>query len=390
MKIMIIAPYFYPSVGGVQNYSLNIALGLKNFYNHEVCIVTSGKKEGSIQKQSLKGMVVYRLPHKFSISNTPMSFKWRSQIKEIIKAQNPDIIIAHTPVPFMSDIAIRKKIKIPFILTYHNDLTKSGTVGKLLAKLYYLIFLNKTLRKSDMIIATSEHYAKNSPYISKYYKKTKIISPGADLNRFNEEVDGLWLKKKYPGKKIVLFVGNMDQANSHKGMDILLDSIAKAKKSLPNIQLVAVGKGNAIQSHKQHCKDLSIEKNVEFTSYVQDKDLPKYYAGADVFVLPSVTEAEGFGMVLIEAMACGTPVIGSDVGGIPYVIQDSKNGFLVKPGDSDNLSNKILKILTDNKLADSFRKNNSKYIMDNFSSLNSVEKTENLLLSIIKGSSRQS
>lgn len=359
-------------------------MGLKKFYGHTVCVVTSCKTGNGIQKENMKGLTVYRLPSQFSISNTPISFKWQKQIKKIIKDENPDIINTHTPVPFMSDIVARINTKVPVILNYHNDLTKPGIIGKVLAKIYYRILLNKTIKKSDMIIATSEYYAKNSPYISKYSKKTKVVSPGVDTDKFNEKIDTTWLKKKYPAKKIVLFVGNMDIANSHKGMDVLLNTIAQLKIKMTNVKLIAVGGGNALDHYKQRSKELNIEESVEFVGYVKDQDLPKYYSGADVLVLPSTTDAEGFGMVLTEAMACGTPVIGSNIGGIPFVIQDGKNGLLVKAGDARALATKLFELLSNDKLLNKLKRNASKYVKDKFTLINSIDNTEALLQSMTR------
>src|SRR5260221_10829938 len=125
MKIVIIIPYFYPTIGGLQNYALHIAKGLQKLQN-KVIIITTNHAEKKYVVETIENLVIYRLPVQFRISNTPLNIQWFSDIENIIQNEKPDIINGHTPVPFISDIAaiIAKKHKIPFVLTYQNDLIK--------------------------------------------------------------------------------------------------------------------------------------------------------------------------------------------------------------------------------------------------------------------------
>ena len=169
IKLLVVTPYFYPKIGGLENYAFNIAKNLMKNYNYEVVVITSNHESKEYKEENLEGMKIYRLPYQFKVSNTPISFKWKRQIKEIIEKENPDIINAHSPVPFISDVACRvaHKKKIPFLLTYHNDLIKENILLNLICKKYYWFIGNKTLNQSDKIIATSEYYSNNSPYLKK-------------------------------------------------------------------------------------------------------------------------------------------------------------------------------------------------------------------------------
>lgn len=367
MKIMIVTPYFYPKVGGLENYALNIAQGLKQ-EGHDVFVVTSNHQEKSYINEVVEGLRVMRLPITFKFSNTPFGLGWYRSIKKIIKEEKPDVINAHTPVPFMADLAIRAaySIRTPSALTYHNDLAKSSLIGNLLAKLFYLLFSRKTLRIADTIIATSQYYVDNSPYLKKYIDKIQIIPPGVDLNRFNSTVDKNWLKKQFPKKKIVLFVGNLDKTHAHKGMSVLIEAVSIIKKQVPNIHIVAAGKGDAIPSYTSQAKAKGMGENITFSGFVDDDDLPKYYAGADVFVLPSTNESEGFGMVLAEAQACGTPVIGTNVGGIPFALNYGKSGKLVAPNNANELAEAILELLTNKAVSRKLSLTGEAYINDKF------------------------
>jgi glycosyltransferase involved in cell wall biosynthesis len=344
MKVMIVAPYYYPKVGGLENYARGIAENLtKN--GHNVFVVSTNHEGKKIKTEKIDGIKVIRLPIAFTLSNTPFNLNWRKQMKKIIETEKPDIINAHTPVPFISDISTRVADKIPVVLTYHNDLVKPSGLGKYLAKLCYLILINKTMRKATTIIVTSEFYADSSPYLAKYRHKLGITPPGVDISHFNGEVDKKWLKDRYPSKKIVLFAGNMDKSNSHKGVDVLIKSLASLRNRISNVQVVAVGRGDAIEDYKRLAKEYNVGDLIDFVGFVKSDELPKYFAGADVVTLPSINESEGFGMVIIEAAACGTPAVGSKVGGVPFAIKDKQTGILVSPGSKAELTSALADML---------------------------------------------
>ncbi len=379
MKIMVVTPYFFPHIGGVQNYAYNISKGLKDKYKWKIVIITSNREEKKYIEEKIDGIKIYRLSRWFKISNTPINPMWYFQIKNIIKKEKPDVINAHTPVPFISDVAARICNNIPFILTYQNDLTKGNIFLNLLCKLYYFAIGNDTLNISDKIIASSKYYAQNSTYLKKYFKEIGIVPPGVDVLKFNLNVNKGYLKKKYGNHHFALFVGQLDKSHIHKGINYLLDAISLVKKEFENIVLLVVGKGDNIKNYKNSAQKLSIEKNVIFTGFVPIDRLPEYYAGSNVTILPTLNNSEGFGMVLIEAGACGKPVIGTSVGGIPLVISDQKTGLLVPPKDPEALAKAIIKILKNPKLAKKMGENGYKKVKENFTWDKQIEKTKKII-----------
>ncbi|MDZ7333752.1 MAG: glycosyltransferase family 4 protein [candidate division KSB1 bacterium] len=147
--------------------------------------------------------------------------------------------------------------------------------------------------------------------------------------------------------QIILFVGYLIEK---KGIRYLLTAMPKIIAELPDAQLVLVGAGTELEQLKQQTKDLEIEDHVTFMGWVKNSDLPDYYLDADVFVLPSIVDSKGEtetqGVVLAEAMVCGCPVVGSNVGGIPDVITPEV-GLLAEPKNSHDLAKKIVMILSD-------------------------------------------
>lgn len=378
MKLLLVIPYFYPKIGGLENYALNIMLGLQARYGYEIVVATSNHRERAFKKETVKGMTVYRLPYWFKASNTPVNPGWIVDLYRIITEEKPDIINGHTPVPFISDMAaiVSKIAGVPYILTYQNDLEKSSTILTLILTIYSLI-TRYTLGISKNIIVTTKYFFKESHLLQPFKKKIVIIPPGVDpLKGKIIPTDTQKLITK--GKKVILFVGSMDKTHAHKGVDYLIEAISIVAKTLPNVRLVAVGKGDAIPNYKRKVKGLGIEDNVHFTGYVPDSELPGWYQQCDVCVLPSTNNSEGFGMVLIEAGLYKKPVIASQIGGMPYVVDQGETGFLVKPKDVKSLSQALLKIVTDTTLNIKLGEQNYQKVYKSYLWEHQVEKTHKL------------
>lgn len=372
-KLLIVTPYFYPKIGGMENYAYNICKGLKEKYGWEIVIATSKNEDEFYSRAALEGMKIYRLPVWFKISNTPINPLWYFQIRSIIKKENPDIINAHTPVPFISDVACRARGKVAFVLTYHGDLVKSNFFLKTAVWLYYSLIGNSTLKDSDHIISNSIHYAKKSPHLRNFLKKILIISPGVDPEMFQIR----------PQEKTndILYVGRIEKNSDLKGIKYLLEAVSLIKKAKPGISLKLVGSGDRVDYFKEYAQDLGIRDNVFFAGQKIGADLAAEYQQSKLLVLPSIN-AESFGTVLIEAMAFKLPVIGSNIGGIPDVIEDNENGFLVEPRDPVSLSKKILEILHDQILAQRLGENGFLKAMNNYSWEKKIEITNDFFLGL--------
>lgn len=180
-------------------------------------------------------------------------------------------------------------------------------------------------------------------------------------------------------EKIILFVGQLDKSHHYKGLKYLIQAMKIVSLTVSDVKLVVAGKGNNINHYKQLVKNLDLEKYVMFTGFVDDEDLPYFYRGSDVVVLPSTDNSEGFGMVLAEAMACGTAVIGSDVGGIPYLINHNENGLLVPKRDMEKLADSIIRVLQDKELRSGFGMSGRRRVKRELTWEDSIRKTEKIM-----------
>jgi glycosyltransferase involved in cell wall biosynthesis len=144
----------------------------------------------------------------------------------------------------------------------------------------------------------------------------------------------------------VLFVGALDRAHYFKGMPILLAALARLQQD-PHVRLLVVGDGDLRPAYQRQAQTLGVGDRVVFCGRVSDRELPAHYRLADLLVLPSTTMGEAFGLVLLEAMASGKPVIASNLPGVRSVVSDGVDGLLFKPGDVRDLAERIDTLLAD-------------------------------------------
>lgn len=340
MKIMIVTPYFYPKIGGLESYALNIALGLKKA-GHDVFVVTTNHEEKKHVEQKVKGLRVIRLPISYKFSNTPFSFGWRRQLKRIIQTEKPDIINAHTPVPGLSDIAIRvgSRLNTKTALTYHAaTLKKTGSVLFNIVALIYGIYQKQTFKKATALIAVSDYVKDCLP--KKYQDKTTVIYNAVDT-------------ADIPTRKVsrhanrLIFVGSLDRSHAWKGLSDILKAVQIVKKSNSKIELQVIGDGDMRNEYEEQAVTLGIQKNVKFNGFVIGVEKYKLIQSASAIIVYPTTENDAFPTVFLEAWACDTAIIASSIGAIRFIINQGVNGELVSPSSPVQLAKLIIDLLPD-------------------------------------------
>lgn len=370
MKTMVVTPYFYPHMGGVQKYVYEITTRLQRQFGHDLTIVCSNwhQEDTAITTDSIDGLEVIRLPYQFKVSSTPVSLAWKRMLSEVIRSESPDVINGHMPVPFIADVAalVSSRMQIPYILTYHNDLTGHNLLTRTFGQCYHTLLGSRTLRLSDGIIATSDYYASRSPHLRGHLPKVRYAAPGVDLKRFSGGRSDFLRQKYHLGdEKILLYVGHLDRESQHKGVQYLISAMNLILESM-DAKLIVAGRGNYIDHYQRLAADEGVSSDVIFAGFIPEDEVPAYFSSADLLVLPSCDRAEGFGMVLIEAQACGTPVIGTDVGGIPFAIDDGVTGLVVPPRDVRGLADAIVRVLDDPDLYQQMARNGPRRVRDLF------------------------
>jgi len=247
-------------------------------------------------------------------------------------------------------------------LHYQMDPIGQG-VKKIIFWLYMKIFFGIIVKCVDKIAILSFDHCFNS-YLAKFYKKYQNkfveIPNGVETNFFtpghkNEEL--LRLNNFSVQDKIIIFVGGLDEQHFFKGVPILLKAFQQVSLRDPLAKLLIIGDGNLKSNFQDLARKLNLQDKVNFVGWVDNDKLPDYYCLADIFVLPSTESTESFGIVVAEAQACGLPVIVSNWPGVRTTLIDGKTGFLVKPKDVNDLSEKIIKLLFDKQLSNYLGRN---------------------------------
>ena len=243
-----------------------------------------------------------------------------------ISRSDADIIHFHLPLPtaVISWLLNRNFGSRPFVVTYHSDIVRQAFVMP-----FYGPFLKRFLRKANRIIATSRAYVESSRWI-RDLPNVCVVPIGADPGKFK-------VGKPDEREDFFLFVGRF---RKYKGIDVLLD----AWKSLSDHRLIMVGGGPLLPMMRKRIEDENL--NVSIITDASDDVLAALYGSALALILPSTLRSEAFGMVQVEAMFCGTPVISTAIDtGVPWVNKDSVSGLTIEPGDSAALVSAVHRIL---------------------------------------------
>ena len=332
MHILQVTPYFYPHFGGVESHVMGLSEGLMKL-GHEVEVVTS-RYSRMPEIEKIKGIKVTRLPQWINLYNTPVV----TSIQTFVRRSHADVIHVHSPPPFTERFAAKgaKESQKPLVVTHHCDLELKGFFGKMAVNLYRSILGKYPLKIADRVISTTNSYATTSR--SLWDIDVDVVPNAVDINRFNPDNKGEFIRDKFANndEPLALFVGRLVP---HKGIGILI----RALEYTDNGKLLIVGDGPYLNWLKQLTKRLKLDERVIFVGPISDYWLPAYYAATDVVVLPSTSRLEAFGIVGLEAMASGKPLILSDIPGVRDVIS-SDEGFIVEPLDPEALAGALEKI----------------------------------------------
>lgn len=366
---------------GVEDVVFNLTVKMMERGHNIDFFSSSINKKESIEKYGK--ITIYRYKKNFNIGRSPVSLKLL--YKPLQLKNNLDIIHAHLgnlPAPIAA-YWYAKKRKKPFIITYHGDtLGGFGDPIRRIAVLFYKIFLvDMLLSNADIIIALSEYNVNESKFLRKYREKIRIIPNGINLKDYHISLSKKQCREKLflpSDKKILLFLSSLIQI---KAPNVLLDAMKKILIEFPDSHLVFVSDGPMRQQLERQAKELGIKENVTFAGFVPEELKKVYYTAADIFILPSFSEA--FPVVLLEASACGLPFIVSSLESFRPIVKEGYNGLYTITGDHIDLANKIIYLLQNDELIKQFG-NNSKELVKKFSWDEIITQIENVYSELIR------
>jgi phosphatidylinositol alpha-mannosyltransferase len=339
MKIALVSPYDFAYPGGVVNHISCLEQQFTRM-GHDVKIIAPASKAMYTLGDRFIGIGTPRpIPVSGSIARVTVSVRLESQVREVFEREKFDICHLHEPLmPTLCTTTLRLK-GCPMVGTFHASGAKPWyTMFSPLAKWY----LDRWFNKLDGRIAVSQTALK---YVQGYFPAEYTIIPnGIDTNHFDNHSKPF--EDFIDNKLNILFVGRFEK---RKGFNYLLKAYDLVKKEVPGCRLIAVGPG--VRLRKNYEKQVKKEhlEDVVFTGYATYKDLPRYYTTADIVCFPA-TGRESFGIVLLEAMAAGKPIVATSIDGYAGVLADGVDGIAVPPRDVEKLAEAILKLIGDKKL----------------------------------------
>ncbi|MGQ4876389.1 MAG: glycosyltransferase family 4 protein [Promethearchaeia archaeon] len=383
MKITILIDNFANLISkritGIERFIINIALNLEKLGNN-IQFITSLKKNAKQYDQYLKFPILRIKDSRTFLGKLGLlfglhyiTFSLNLVRKKFLKYFiNSDIIILNFPILFSFFFKL-KNIQIVPIFYHYNPIKEIKDYFSLL----FIHLLEKITYKNKKLIITISKASKEA-LINFYNVKEQniiIINPGVDRDKFNPDKFSKKIRDKY-GKNIILYVGLM---NKRKRVTTLIKAMPEVIQNIPESHLILIGDGPELKKCQKLSKSLKIENNVSFLGYVNDMELPKYYASSDIYVLPSIIE--GFGQVILEAMACGTPVLCVDKKPMSDIIGKGGETFSLK--DSKDLSKKLIYLLKNKDYLNLLR-NNAIVQSKKFKWENAAKKIDTILKKLLK------
>jgi len=352
MRVAIVADEFYPAIGGAPTSAMEISIGLSKLGAEPV--VLTHAYPGKPLEEEINGVRVIRL-NGFVINriNRGVSSRIFRDLYYSIKYGGFDIVHGqdvYSPMSLAS-VYFARRCGIPSVVTCRS-VHKSSWMWRLIYQ--PLVF---TLRRADRTITVSEASAKFCRALGVPDEKIAVILNGIDLSIFNSRVDGTSLREEL-GIGGSPLVATAIRLVKRKGPGHLVAAFAKVLEALPDAKLVMAGWGPEEENLRVQIKKLGMDGSAFMIGPLSREKVSELMAAADVFILPSTVEA--FGRAAVEAMAVGTPVVCPRAGGMPEIIEDGFNGLLFQPGDTSDMADCMLRILTDKRLARRLSKNGMK------------------------------
>jgi glycosyltransferase involved in cell wall biosynthesis len=329
LKILQIYKDFYPPVrGGIEGHLNVLSHGLKERGIQVELLVSNTFNKLEVQTDG--GIKVTKVPQITRIASAPLNYNLVYWLRKI--GAPFDLLHFHLPNPTAEISFLMSGLRKHAVATYHSDIIRQRRAATL-----YRPFLKAFLSKIDCIIATSPNYADSSAILREYRQKCQIIPLGIQISRFKQPLSGSLdpaLIRQTHGDRLLVFIGKF---RYYKGLCVLLEAMKQVDG-----KLLLIGEGYLEKELKKQVARDSLEKKVAFLGEQSDQAVNAFLHACDVFVLPSVERSEAFGIVQLEAMACGKPVICTELGtGTTYINQHLKTGMVVEPNKPDALSHAI-------------------------------------------------
>ncbi|HYE34807.1 MAG TPA: glycosyltransferase family 4 protein [Methylocaldum sp.] len=363
IKSLLFSPvYFPPQTGGISRFMETIAVELGP---EEVCCLTGGILPTGDRLHEL-GVHVYRRPRACHGPRFVRSAMLATTLLEIILRERPQIVQLAAAHDGHVGLFLRWCLGIPYVVYAHgNEILAAQKASGSKTRL--------VLRSAARVIAVSKYTAHLVEQLGVKATRIEVIHPGCEVEFFRPQQPSLALRQQLLGtttnEKVIVTVGNLV---ARKGQDMVIRALPRVLHAFPNTQYLVVGDGPYRPELEQLAAEVGVHEQVIFTGRIPNELLPEVYALSDVFVMPSreqceASDVEGFGIVFLEASACGKPAVASCSGGIEDAVVEGVTGFLVDPLSPDEIAHALIRILSDANLAANLGKQGRERVVREFS-----------------------
>jgi phosphatidylinositol alpha-mannosyltransferase len=334
MKVCLVSPYDYTHPGGVSEHVRHLADELRNRGHRATVMAPSNQlDDGDDTEEYVRIGRSTPMPGNGSVARVALSFHLVRRVRHLLDEEGFDVVHYHEPLVPALPITVLRFHRGANVATFHAFARRN------LGYYYGRPFLKRYFKRLHSLMAVS---VPARDFVSRYFPGDYHVVPnGIDTGRFRPGTPPL-KELRTPGRKTLLFVGRLEQ---RKGLPTLIDAYARLRRERNDIRLVVVGEGAMRWGYERYVESEGIP-DVLFCGHVDADKLPRCYASADVFCSPAL-RGESFGIVLLEAMASGVPVIASAIDGFRQVLTHERDGLLVPPGAAEPLADTLTSLLDD-------------------------------------------
>jgi rhamnosyl/mannosyltransferase len=335
LKVLHVGKFYPPHMGGIETHLQALCGELRESLDLRVIVASD---DHQLVEETIEGVRVSRVPTRMTVASTPLC----PAMVSAIGRSNADIVHIHLPNPTAVLAYLASGHRGRLAVTYHSDTVRQKVLGPLFAP-----FLHRALRRASAIIATSPDYRRTSQVLARHLDRCHVIPYGIAVEQF-EHADPAAVRQVHEryGDRLILSVGRLVY---YKGFEYLIRAMAQVRG-----RLIIIGDGPLRDKLRQLISSLGLADKVVLAGEIQNTNVTPYYHAADVFALASVARSEAFGIVQIEAMAAGTPVVNTALdSGVPFVSLHEKTGLTVPPENPEALAAAINRLLDDQNLRQS-------------------------------------
>jgi len=327
LEVLHVGKYYPPHMGGIETYLEGLCGELRKSMDVRVVVANDAR---SVVDETLDSVPVLRVPTWLTLASTPLAPAMIARIR----AYRGDILHLHVPNPMAVMAYLASGYRGRVVVTYHSDMVRQKVLGPMFEP-----FLHAALRRSSAIITTSPNYLRSSPVLARYPERCHIIPLGIPTEEFDRpDPAALAAIRRQYGERLIVSVGRLVY---YKGYEYLIRAMTQVSG-----KLLIVGEGPLRAKLIALASELGVSERVIFLGKIDQQRLVACYHAAQVFVLASIARSEAYGIVQIEAMAAGLPVVNTNLDtGVPFVSMHEETGLTVPPANTERLAAAINRLL---------------------------------------------